>query len=61
MAELKPCDYCEEDGNFIQVDEELNSLGDDEGYFQVHCYMCGARGPVCTTRQQAIDAWNKRS
>ena len=62
MAELKPCDYCHcEIPGMLKVDEELASLGDYEGLFQVHCYMCGAKGPVCTSREQAIDAWNKRS
>lgn len=62
MAELKPCRYC---GNNILgtllIDEELMSFGEAMGYFQAHCYMCGAKGPVCEDEQQAIDAWNKRS
>ena len=61
MAELK-CNYC---GNTIagsvKVDEELASIGSFQGLFQVHCYMCGAKGPVKETEEQAIDAWNKRS
>lgn len=62
MAELKPCFWCGECfKNSVQVDEELASIGDYEGYFQVHCYMCGAKGPVRQGYEQAIDAWNRRS
>lgn len=61
MAELK-CNYCGNtiDGT-IKVDEELASIGSFQGLFQVHCYMCGAKGPVKGTEKGAIDAWNKRS
>lgn len=62
MAELKPCFWCGEVFKaMVQVDEELCSLGDQEGYYQVHCYMCGAKGPVREGREKAIDAWNKMS
>lgn len=56
--ELKPCSYC---GNqrFLSV---VSSTG---GYWHwVECWNdhldegCGAQGPVCKTRQSAINAWN---
>ena len=60
MEKLK-CRYCDItiDGT-VKVDEELASIGSFQGLFQVHCYMCGAKGPVKETPEAAIEAWNKR-
>lgn len=61
MAELK-CIFCDvKVPGTVKVDEELFSIGEGNGFYQVHCYMCGAKGPVKGTEKGAIDAWNKRS
>ncbi len=57
MAELKPCYFCGTE-KFLEVAETV--VFSMETY-QVRCPMCGVRGPVCCKRQEAIDAWNKRS
>ena len=60
--ELKPCKYCNNNIlDTLKVDEELFGLGGDDGFFQAHCYMCGAKGPVCESREKAIEAWNRRA
>ena len=58
MAKLKPCIWCQALPKDLEVTEETTTR---IKMAWVHCFVCGARGPVMTTRQQAIDAWNKRS
>ena len=59
MAELKPFKwpFCgSETGVYVKEYEE--------GYHKfvhIHCYCCDATGLDELTKQQAIDAWNKRS
>ena len=48
MAELKPCPFC-----------GSKNVGDMNGWVQ--CFNCNAGGPNGNTKQQAVDAWNKRS
>ena len=61
MAELK-CIFCDVTvPGTVKVDEELFAIGENTGFYQVHCYMCGAKGPVGKSIDEAIDAWNKRS
>lgn len=56
MAELKPlnCPFCNRNGA-LYVEQET-----EEQWF-VMCCDCGAAGPYAQTKEQAIDAWNKRS
>ena len=59
MTEFKPCFWCGKiSKGCIDVEEKVAF---SEICFQVHCHMCGARGPFEETEQAAIDAWNKRS
>lgn len=53
MAELKPCPFCGCPDNTVYCD----------GGFYAECGNpdCDAFGPTRKTKQQAIDAWNKRS
>jgi Lar family restriction alleviation protein len=55
---LDLCPFC---GSSEYHDEEkcLNVVSDGEN-FQVYC-LCGASGPVQTTRGKAIEAWNARA
>ncbi|MCC6794722.1 MAG: Lar family restriction alleviation protein [Candidatus Hydrogenedentes bacterium] len=47
-----PCPFCSEhDGNVV------NGLQSGSDGFQVQC-ACGARGPLCVTETEAIEAWN---
>lgn len=56
MAELEKC-YC----GIKKFLEVFESVMLSEQTYQVRCPICGARGPVCYKRAEAIDAWNKRS
>ena len=55
---LDLCPFC---GSSEYHDEEkcLNVVSDGEN-FQVYC-LCGASGPVQTTREKAIEVWNARA
>ena len=53
MAELKPC-KCRKSILFHAYNLASNR-------FRVFCGHCGLEGPEELTKQQAIDAWNKRS
>ena len=57
MAGLKPCPFCSHQKTYIyhDIDSELGTA------FAIVCDKCGATGPFEDTKQQAIDAWNKRS
>lgn len=57
MAELKPCYYCGTK-KLLEISEMV--IFSQEAY-QARCPMCSVRGPVCYEREEAIDAWNKRS
>ena len=54
MAELKPCPFCGCPDNNVCEDYDV---------FYAECGNpdCDAFGPSRKTKQQAIDAWNKRS
>ncbi len=54
MSELKPCPFCGK-SSAIRVEQETEEV------FFVACYDCCASGPYMPSKQQAIDAWNKRS
>ena len=57
MAELKPCPFCGSDtGLYIESDQDGYMM-----FYYGHCMNCDTKGPALQTRQQAIDAWNKRS
>lgn len=60
MAELKPlekCPFCgKEDGLYVESDQDGYVL-----FYYIHCMNCDTKGPSEITKQQAIDAWNKRS
>jgi len=57
MEGLKPCPFCGDTegvvGDYIQLDPEWVVT-------TVRCDTCGAFGPECSSRKQAIDAWNSR-
>lgn len=59
MPLLLPCPFC---GNgmesFAGMIEDAFARG--ENTFGVNC-DCGATGPLASTMQAAVDAWNKRS
>ena len=58
MEELKPCPFDTCRNNDIEIVCEQISLSTYK-YF-AYCHECGARGPREDSKQQAIDAWNRR-
>ena len=48
--ELKPCPFC--------GGEAVGMCGGVQQY--VRCYCCNTEGPTCDTKQEAIEAWNRR-
>lgn len=61
---LKPnyneCPWC---NNYEKFEMSVMHIGHSKGEpeYQVVCSKCGAKGPIASTEEQAIDAWNKRS
>ena len=56
MAELKPCEPCEDCGCEIIAKRFFPD-------YRCYCYCthCYRVGPIEANEQKAIDAWNKRS
>lgn len=53
MEQMERCPFCKGDlVNISQPDSE-------EPPYWVHCYNCGADGPLSDTRELAIEAWNR--
>lgn len=50
--ELKPCPFCSEQCT-LHCEEKDN--------WQVHCDYCPAMMIVLPTKEEAIEAWNKRA
>lgn len=56
---LKPCPF--------GCGKEYLTIYDYQNYYnlpyhwKVRCGKCGGEGPLAKSRQEAIDAWNKRS
>lgn len=60
MAELKQiekCPFCGHEKTYIFTDID-SQFGES---FANVCDKCGATGPFEDSKEQAIDAWNKRS
>lgn len=54
VIELKPCPWC---NNAI----ELHVGGfENSKWFWVMCDGCGCSGPEASTKEEAINKWNKR-
>lgn len=58
MTELKPCIWCQALQKDLEITEEETTR---IKMSWVHCFRCGARGPIKPTKKQAISSWNKRS
>ena len=56
MAELKPCDCKSSKPVLITI-----SNGNVVVESHVYCYGCGKSTPIFGSKEEAIDAWNKRS
>lgn len=56
-TKLKPCPFCGET-EFIAVTFKRFFNMD---FHCVHCWICGARGPMNIDKQKAIEAWNRRA
>ena len=63
MAELKPCpfDGCTSCTIAETNNTPMNYTKTEYKIYYVCCPFCGSVGSPRPTKQQAIDAWNKRS
>lgn len=57
MAELKPCEYCEE----IPELQRGVVFPTNDARFRYHCPRCNIASKSCYTIEGAIEAWNRRA
>lgn len=50
---LNPCYHCE--SLLVDVQQCRN------GKYEAYCFHCGVVGPECNSKEEAIEAWNRRS
>ena len=50
--ELKPCPFC--------GCKDIIIRREDYNLFGANCNDCGAEGSYCDTKEEAVEAWNKR-
>ncbi len=55
MDELKPCPFCGETESLI-IDDEWTIPA-----FAIECCECGASTITFDTKEEAIEAWNRRA
>ena len=55
---LKPCPFCREVTD-VTIMKDNPATGDV--FWNVHCYTCGATTESQYTKQEAIEAWNRRA
>lgn len=55
MAELKPCPFCGSRENAIKEHWMCRNM------WCVQCYGCGCNSACFRTKEEAIEAWNRRS
>lgn len=64
MEELKPCPFCGGKAEYYCEEHDWSDWGyiSTAKYYDayVECEKCGARTELFDTKQEAIDAWNKR-
>lgn len=67
MEELKPCPYCGKKNPFLGAENEIRIAyeGDGNEVFAVCCDYtdggCGACGGYRETKEEAVEAWNRRA
>lgn len=57
MTELKPCPFC---GGYVHLDEAYSYLHDFVLYCE-GCDMVFTLDSLCVTKQELIEAWNRRA
>jgi len=57
VNELYPCPFC--GSREFEGDKQRLSLVSDNSHFVIYC-LCGASGPVMTTKEAAVAGWNTR-
>lgn len=50
--ELKPCEC---GSIFVDVEQFCG------GPYRAYCFYCGRVGPECSTKEEAVEAWNLRA
>ena len=53
MNKLKPCPFCGSVECYVVRDYELSKAW-------VKCICCGADTRICDSKEEAIEAWNRR-
>lgn len=56
---LKPCPFCK-NFQYFDIAEDSRYQGEHNAWF-VMCEDCFTRGPRAETREEAIEAWNRRA
>jgi len=59
MEELKPCPFCGSD--ILEMDRELAEFDNQAERWFITCYECPCQGVIGDDKQEAIEAWNKRT
>lgn len=64
MTELKPCPFCggEAEEKYIKrnLKYRLFYFRDITHFVYIHCKTCGCTSRVHETKENAIEAWNRR-
>ncbi|ARL52488.1 hypothetical protein BOC51_21315 [Burkholderia pseudomallei] len=55
MSELKPCPFCGSSVTHIQGHEPM-----DDCHF-IDCVTCGMSSKIFSTKEDAVEAWNRRA
>lgn len=61
MAELKPCPFCGGAEAKLKTHNSRKGLLGIKEFYYVRCQICRASASVMFTRDEAIEAWNRRS
>lgn len=59
MSELKPCPFCGADYGFLEI-IKCGVTGSSHVY-AVMCCECGGRSGRAETKDDAVEAWNRRA
>ncbi len=54
MSEISKCPFC----HYVGDQQPFTSCESNPARAYVRCRVCGARGPIKATREEAVEAWN---
>lgn len=63
MQELKPCPFCgsKQIDNDVAVQYDESDLSVARYFYSCVCGACGCRTTLFNQKQNAVDAWNRRT